>query len=197
MARRDGREDAGDGHGIDAATQRYQETANGLSVEGHDLATVEFDAAGHDGLAGGNRPSQVLRPGQQGPDRQGCRCADAQHRNTVESTTLQDRVGGVGRAQHGVTDARPVDMPRGQHRVDGSLDARGDVGTRGHLGLGQQLIFAVEHHRVRISATDVDTQPQVQATTRRNSTGSGSGSRHAGAPPGQLPVPGLSSSTGR
>jgi hypothetical protein len=59
-------------------------------------------------------------------------------------------------AEHHVRDARRLDARPAQHRGQRSGHARGDIGTRGHLGLGEQAVVAVEDGGVGMRAPDVD-----------------------------------------
>jgi hypothetical protein len=72
--------------------------------------------------------------------------------------SLEDGIDALGGAEHSRADTRGG-LAASQHQVNGLDDTRRHIrGSRG-LGLGQDVMIAVEYDRVRIRAADVDAQP--------------------------------------
>src|SRR5215472_1107463 len=102
---RDGRKHAHDRDSVDALCDRLHETRDGVLVERRQRATVKLEAATHDDFARRHCDAQVRRPCGQRRHGLGRGRPKANDGNAAQASTLEDRVGRVGRPEHHVGDA--------------------------------------------------------------------------------------------
>ena len=153
-----GREGARDRDRLHVARALRREALDLVGVERRDLAAVVLEAAVGDHRGTQDRGPQVGRPRGARLDRVRAGSREPQHAHAIEAASLDDGIGGMGRAQHRLGDARPVD--RADHALDGAPDAVQRLRGGGDLDGGQDGTRAVHHDRIGVGATDIDAEAQ-------------------------------------
>ncbi len=152
-----GREHTGDGHGLYAAHERGEKRPGGLLVQRGELLAVVLEAAADDRALFADE-ADVVGPVRHGGHAQRRGRADAKQADAGEVLALDDGVGALGGAQHGLADLAAVHLRLLQQLPHRAHDAVKDVGGGGIFDFGDNVEVAVDEDGVGVGAAHVDTQ---------------------------------------
>jgi hypothetical protein len=154
--RRQRREDAGN---ADRRQTRIahpaRRIADGNGIQRYDRAAVVFMPAGHHVHLTAHQGGQILRPVDEWRQAGTGGQADAQGADALQTPPLYHRIGEMGGTDHDSRDAAGIDRRLRQQPVQRGAHAAQHIFRGRDLGRCQDMT-AVNQHRIRVGAADVD-----------------------------------------